>query len=495
MIGLDIERAKGHAKLQAQEEEKTKHRAEDETKETDNDTLPTFDLELLPHNVQGYAHDVARRMNNAPISFSATAALLVLSSSIGRRVGIRPKRRDSWTVIPNLWGMLIAPPSIKKSPIFTEMIKPLQKLEIEASERYNEEMAAFNLQKIAYDIEMKAYKEKLKEGEQPTPPEPIKEPTRTRYLINDATIEKVAEIMIHNPDGLTLFMDELAGWFQTLGKAGREGDRSFWLEAFNGNGSRSVDRIGRGSLFVPNVCTSIFGTIQPDALMGMVSRTTSQTSGGDGLLQRFQLIAFEENSPFEFIDEPPNTFAKEAYEATVAKMVTSNPVDYGAYKDSITEELYYRFNEEATRVYRQFSIANNKEVGRYAKTNPAMAAHLGKFDGFFASLALMLFYADRIVNVTTAKEIPKEYAVRAWKLCDFYKAHAMKVYNIERIKERKQEALEEKIIAKVKELLTHGKTPTFGQVAQRVWGASAKDVAGAVKGIFMVRGKKIVSHI
>ena len=468
--------------------------AKSEPKETtakETETNPAFELELLPHNIGLYAKDVARRMNNAPLSFTATAALLVLSASIGRRVGVRPKRRDNWTVIPNLWGMLIAPPSIKKSPIFSEMIKPLQKLEIEANERYEEEMAAYRLERVTYDIEMKAYREKIKEGETPPPPQEPEEPKRKRYIINDTTVEKVAEIMIDNPDGLALFMDELAGWFNTLNKQGREGDRAFWLEAFNGNGSRSVDRISRGSFFVPHVCATIFGTIQPDALMGIVTKTTKQSSGGDGLLQRFQLMAYEDSPSFDFTDLPPDTFAKEAYEETVKTMVTADPLAYGAQKDPITEEVHYRFSEAAADVFKAFSIANNKEVARYTETNPAMAAHLGKFDGLFVSLALILFYADRVMNVTTANEIPETYARKAWRLCDYYKAHALKVYDMESIEERRREALEEKIREKVRELLGQGMQPTIREVTQRVRGAKTKDVREAIKGWAIVQDKKI----
>ena len=460
------------------------------------DASASFELELLPHNAGIYAKNVAHRMNNAPLSFTATAALLVLSSAIGRRVGIRPKRRDNWTVTPNLWGMLIAPPSIKKSPIFSEMIKPLQKLEMEAYERYEEEMAAYRLERVAYDIEMKEYKERIKEGESPTPPTEPKEPKPKRYIINDATVEKVAVIMKDNPDGLALFMDELAGWFKTMEKQGRETDKQFWLEVFNGNGSRSVDRIGRGSLYVPHVCATIFGTIQPDTLMGIVKKTTGQSSGGDGLLQRFQLVAYENTPSFDFIDEPPDTFAKEAYEETVKRMAEADPLEHGAKKDPVTDEIFYRFSEEAAAAFKEFSIANNKEVAKYAETNPAMAAHLGKFDGLFASLALILFYADRVMSVTTADEIPEAYARKAWRLCDYYKAHAMRVYDMESVEERRREALEEKIREKTLELLGEGKQPTFSEIVRRTWGAkTTKEVEAAIKGYFKTQRKKVIGVI
>ncbi len=250
-----------------------------------------FNHKILPQKVAPYVFDVADLMNKAPVSFAGTSALAVLSSAIGRRVGIRPKLLNDWTVIPNLWGMLIAPPSIKKSPIYSECMTALKKAEFEEYEKFKELQQAYSEELIIYNLELKAYKKAKEKGEDeasvPTEPE---RPKRVRYLLNDATIEMVADIMIDNPFGLMLTLDELSGWFATLNKAGREGDRSFWLESHNGNGSKNIDRIGRGSSYVPYVCASIFGTIQPDVISEVIFSANKASSGGDGLLQRFQLM-------------------------------------------------------------------------------------------------------------------------------------------------------------------------------------------------------------
>ena len=78
-------------------------------------------------------------------------------------------------------------------------------------------------------------------------------------MTNDATIEKIVEILTDNPDQILYYRGKLMGWLRPLDKAGREADRAFYLEAWNGKGSFSVDRIGRGSLHVPAVCVSVLG--------------------------------------------------------------------------------------------------------------------------------------------------------------------------------------------------------------------------------------------
>ncbi|WP_456382940.1 YfjI family protein [Hydrogenimonas sp.] len=494
---IDIEKAKRQSARLLPEygvgEPSNEHEPES-TQEQPDAATPGPDIELLPIDARMYAYDVAKRMDHAPLSFAMTAALLTLSTAMGRRVAVRPKLKDIWEVIPNLWGMLVAPPSVKKTPILAEMVKPLKLLEMEANERYEEEMKRYNAEKIAYEIELKEYKAKLKEGETPPIPDEPDKPIRSRYLIDDATTEKVAEIMIENPKGIGLFMDELSGWFKSMGKQGREGDRSFWLESFNGNGSKSVDRIGRGSLLVPHMCATIFGTIQPDALMGIVSGATGATSGGDGLLQRFQLISYEDRVQPVYTDELPDTIAREAYYDLVRKIALADPVERGAKKDRFSDTPFYRFSPEAVEISKAFFGDINEELKVNEEHNPAYAAHLGKFHGLMPSLALILFYADRVSGHIDEEMIPASYAERARKLCDFYKRQAMKVYDLERLKERKLEALDEKIVEKVKEIASAGKLPiSFGKLSQMVKGAKAKDCERALKGVAIRKGRKIVS--
>jgi hypothetical protein len=94
-----------------------------------------------------------------------------------------------------------------------------------------------------------------------------KTPPERRYMTNDATIEKIAEILRDNPGGILYYRDEFMGWLRSLDKAGRETDRAFYLEAWNGNGSFSVDR----TLHVPAVCVSVLGGIQAGPLTTYVT--------------------------------------------------------------------------------------------------------------------------------------------------------------------------------------------------------------------------------
>lgn len=48
--------------------------------------------------------------------------------------------------------------------------------------------------------------------------EDLPAPVRKRYLTNDATVEKLGELLSENPAGVMVFRDELIGWLHSLEK-------------------------------------------------------------------------------------------------------------------------------------------------------------------------------------------------------------------------------------------------------------------------------------
>ena len=219
---------------------------------------------LLPPALRPWVMDIADRMQ-CPPDFPAAAVLVALGAVIGRRCSIRPKRHDDWTVIPNLWGAAIGRPGVMKSPAIEEALRPLRRLEVSAGEAHAAAMRAHETEQNARSLERRAREEKaksdLKKGTA-TREEIIgrlaelndgddEEPVRIRYVVNDATVEKLGELLAGNPAGLLLVRDELIGWLRSFDRDGHEGDRAFFLEAWNGTNRFTYDRIGRGTVEIP----------------------------------------------------------------------------------------------------------------------------------------------------------------------------------------------------------------------------------------------------
>ena len=224
---------------------------------------------LIPEPYQDWITDIAERMQ-CPLDYVAVAALIVTASLIGAGCRVRPKRHDSWSIVPNLWGGIVGRPSTLKSPSLKEVIKPLKLLEEEAYLAFEKENQAHEIEMESYRVQKEAIKKSMGKaadlrnaldiGLAKEELKMLKEPQSPiwkRYYTNDTTIEKMHELLSQNPRGLLLYRDELMGLLTTWDKVGHEADRSFYLEAWNGDDSKTTDRIGRGTTHTKNLCISI----------------------------------------------------------------------------------------------------------------------------------------------------------------------------------------------------------------------------------------------
>jgi len=266
--------------------------------------------------------DIAERMQ-CPPDFPAVASMVALSGVLGRKIALRPKQMDNWTVYPNLWGMLIGRPSLMKSPPMKETLLPIRRMTAKSLADYDaemrEHMANVELQgiqtKIIKDQIAKAIKsdkstadleQKLRDALSPQPPQ------RRRYTVNDVTVEALGEILAANPNGLLVERDELMGFLKSLERPGQEGARAFYLEAWTGDGSFETDRIGRGNVRIDGVCLSILGTIQPGPLGIYLSDALRGGTADDGLMQRFQLAVWPDDpGPWQVVDRWPDSKARD----------------------------------------------------------------------------------------------------------------------------------------------------------------------------------------
>jgi hypothetical protein len=79
-------------------------------------SVDDFALELLPSSFRPLVEDISERMQT-PLDYAVAAAIVSLAGCVNRRAVIRPKAEDvSWSVIPNLWGAIIAPPRLHEIP-------------------------------------------------------------------------------------------------------------------------------------------------------------------------------------------------------------------------------------------------------------------------------------------------------------------------------------------------------------------------------------------
>jgi hypothetical protein len=437
----------------------------DKPKDLDVKLPPVAEIRenMIPDPLSTWVFDVARRMDNSAPDFAAAAAIVQAGALIGRKVGIRPKRHDDWTVIPNLWGGLVGMPASMKTPALETTLKPIKRLAAKAKTEHEEALKDHEFARALYAARHKALKEALqskakelisnkdvagdldgfkKEFEDLEEPE---EPTQKRYVTNDATIEKLAEILAENPDGILYYADELMRFLRGLDRAGREADRAFYLESWNGNGSFEVDRISRGSIFVPALCVSLLGGIQPGPLTQYVMDAAEDADKADGLLQRFQVMVYPDLRG-EPTDVAPDAKARNRAYSVFEKLAELDVEKFGATQDQDDEVPTIGFSEDAQEIFNRWRAEFEP---RYGTEDQSMAiqSHMQKFRSLFASLALIFEAIDFVDGSSEGGSVSKISAMRAAGWCEYLEGHALRVYSpLIDAPERRAEQLLNKIL-------------------------------------------------
>lgn len=397
-----------------------------------------FNQEMLPEAIKGWILDISERMQIPP-DFSASSCIVVLSSLIGRKIGIFPKRKDDWLVIPNLWGAVVGRPSLLKSPAIAEIMKPLNSFLENASKQYQNKTAVYEQELMLQEAKKSALKDLMKQSVkkaaksgstldiqqcyQKNHIQNIEKPTLKRYKTEDSTIEKISEILKENPQGLLIHRDELFGWLKSLDKYGREGDRAFYLEAWNGNGGFTVDRIGRGTLEIPALCLSILGGIQPGPLSSYIYQASKGGVGDDGLLQRFQLLVWPD-PPKKWInvDRFPDNESKHrayrVYQGLDALSFEHKNRDLNGLRFS--DEAQYKFDEWRNKL--ELRLRNEQLA-------PAVESHLAKFRSLMPSLSLIFYLIECVDQGLESSKVTLNAASQAIAWCEYLESHMLRLYS------------------------------------------------------------------
>jgi putative DNA primase/helicase len=245
-------------------------------------------------------------------------------------------------------------------------------------------------------------------------------------MVNDTTVEKLGELLSENPNGLLLFRDELSGFLRTLDKQGHESDRGFYLESWNGFGPYVYDRIGRGTIVVPNVCMSIFGGIQPGPLARYL-RASASGDQADGFIPRFQLLVYPDlPSSWVNVDRWPDIEAKNRAFQVFQSLDTIDTAAIGAVLDDSRAMHYLGFSPEAQELFDEWRSALEVRL-RSGCDSPMIQAHLAKYRSLMPTLALLLHLIE-VVSCRAAGSISMTPALAAAAWCDYLEAHARRVY-------------------------------------------------------------------
>jgi putative DNA primase/helicase len=387
--------------------------------------VQAFSEDLLPDSFRPLVADVTDRMQ-VPMDYPAVVMVLCLAGAVNRRAVIQPKANDTgWVIVPNLWGGIIAPPGFMKSPVIQAATRPLNQIQTEWRQEHEEALTDHAREKEEYELRRAAWKEQYKAASKKgntapdRPEDEPEEPKLRRLIVNDATFEALHQTMSENPVGILVIRDELTGWWSQLDRAGREGERAFCLQAWNGDTGHTIDRIGRGTIHVEACCMSMLGGIQPGRLRSYLVDALEDGPSNDGLIQRFQLLVWPDTAPdWNYVDRAPDAASEQQAARVFHKLVELNAKD----------PARLRFATDGQELFIEW-LAELEAKIRGDELHPALVSHLSKYRKLMPALAVLFHLAETAAGNGDADTVSLRHAQQAAAWCEYLESHARRVYS------------------------------------------------------------------
>lgn len=373
---------------------------------------PVLPVGLLPYKLEKFAKVKARIQGSSEEGF-AIGGLVTCANVINKDIRIKVKRHDNWYERCCLWAGLVGKPSVKKTPIISELKKPVVKIEARLRKDFMELWADYKNRLQSWNDD-----DKKTRGAKP------EAPLQKRILVEDTTTEALQEIQLTSTDRLFCLRDELSGHFAAIDqykdKTGDAPGKAYWLEAFNGNGFM-LDRIVRGmGRYIECNMVGLLGGIQPDKIRDMM-----QNASDDGTIQRLIPIMLP---PSDIDRDEPDDGASKEFGELVDKLhsIELCHIEGGG---------AFIFSEEAHRVREEFFLWCDG-LKHIEAIDSKLASHIGKYSGIYARICLAVHLIDHCSMVAghlepagISREIQGDVAIRVAQLMKkFLLPHAVAFY-------------------------------------------------------------------
>jgi hypothetical protein len=220
------------------------------------ETNEMFPFSELPEWLQSVVGECSISYGTPP-ELWAMAFLCGISAASGKKFKLVT---GNYLNYPQLWVMVIGRSGDGKSEAFRVAFRELLNID----ER--------NYAKYQLD-----YQDWEQLGKNGTPP------FWKQSIINDVTPEALFMALSMADNGLTLYRDELSGWFMDIGRYNNSGEVGHYTSIFD-NQSFSINRKNDRPRLIGNPLMNICGTIQPGVLRDVLSMNNAEESG---FAQRF----------------------------------------------------------------------------------------------------------------------------------------------------------------------------------------------------------------
>lgn len=250
--------------------------------------LPAFPVDAFPPAIRDYVLAVAET-TQTPVDMSATAALAVLALCQQGKYQIKGK--DDWIEPLNLFSVIVAEPSERKSAVISHMTGAVHRFEAEYNKQHAGAVERNRMEKRILEKKQRNLEEMVIKGKAQmeelqditTQLADFQEIAPLRLYVDDVTTEKLTSVLAEN-NGTAAVVSAEGGIFDMLaGIYTKNVNIDVFLKAHSGDDIR-VDRIGRNSETIFHPALTVLLAVQPSVLSGLMSNGVFR---GRGLTARF----------------------------------------------------------------------------------------------------------------------------------------------------------------------------------------------------------------
>lgn len=388
-------------------------------------TLSEFPVDAFPPAIRDYVLAVAET-TQTPVDMAATAALAVLA--LCQQGKYRIKGKDDWIEPLNLFTVIVAEPSERKSAVISHMIRAVQQFEATYNQQHSGAIERSKLEKRMLEKQQRNLEEMVLKGKaQMEDLQDIsmqlanfREVMPMRLYVDDVTTEKLTSVLSENK-GTAAIVSAEGGIFDMLsGIYTKNVNIDVFLKGHSGDTIR-VDRIGRNSESIMNPALTVLLAVQPNVLSGMMSNGTFR---GRGLTARFMYcMPHSKVGERKYRTQPiPDEIAR-CYDLTIR-----NLLDEGT--PQIPELIY--LTPEADKLLEAFSGEVENKLKNEFSDMPDWA---GKLAGAVLRISGLLCRATNakcadFLDIPESTWVSKEAMAGAIAIGRYFTEHARAAYTL-----------------------------------------------------------------
>lgn len=289
--------------------------------------LQEFPVDSLPDNIRPYVIGVAESLQ-VPVDMIASFVLSIISLCLQGKFQIKVK--PDWYETINLYTLVIARPSERKSPALKETAAPVYKYVKEENERRHPEIVKYELERKVLSGKLKNIQDSLSKSGSKTKYtiqdalecqkelDNLEEVKKLQMILDDVTPEALVKAMKENNERIGIVSAEGGIFGMLAGRYSNNTNIDIFLKGYSGEYYSAV-RIGREGIELKNPLLTIALAAQPQVVVDIMDNKDFR---GRGLLARFlYCIPNTRVGSRTYKSKPINPFVKEQYEKLINELI------------------------------------------------------------------------------------------------------------------------------------------------------------------------------